>query len=67
MISAKSAAELMASAPKKYESHHYAMTGNDYSATLAMGRRFFSVENAPLATPSEVKAALRKDGEVISR
>lgn len=51
----------------KYEGHHFAMTRRDYDSALADGRRFETVDGAPLATVDEVRAAMKKDREVISR
>lgn len=51
----------------RYEHHHYAMTRRDYDYAIADGRRFESRTGLPLPTLDSVRAAMRSDGEVISR
>lgn len=56
-----------AKAAVRYEAHHYSMTKRDYENAIADGRRFESLAGAPLATLSEVREAMRRDKEVVSR
>lgn len=62
-----SAMESNRAAAQKYEGHHYGFSPGEASSVLAAGRRFFSVSGLPLPTLDSVRAAMRSDGEVVSR
>lgn len=68
MTVSRSAAQLMADAPKRYDAFHYRITKGECEAAMAEGRTFYSYESGEhLRDVDAVRDAMARDKVVESR
>jgi hypothetical protein len=53
--------------PYRGQAHHWGVASRDFAWHVNQSRRFFTLAGLPLATVEEVRAALKAEGEVVSR
>ena len=51
----------------RFIAYHFIVTRQSYEAAIAEGRRFYTNAGEPLLDAANVKAALKRDGQVVSR